>query len=137
MILFTKTIPNVLIENIKLGKVNNLIEGSNYYDCIYIDDATSAIRHIAEAGKNMTSYYVGHEELSTFRDIITRMAYSICDDPKLNFGGYKVDDVLFDYSVIHRSKLREDTGFVCKYSYEDGIRLTKEWIENSKVFEEQ
>ena len=124
----TNILPNVLIKNSFVkGKVD-LIEGNNYFDIIYIDEAVEAIFSIAQYGKSMESYYVGHEELRTFKQIVNEINLILDNRVQLEFGKYRDQGKTIDYEIINRKKLSLDTGYVCNVSLEEGISKTYEWL---------
>lgn len=124
----TNILPNVLIRNSIAGKKIDLIEGNNTYDIIYISEAVEGIIAISENGKSMESYYVGHEELRTFKEIVNEINLHLCNKCELAFGNYKDDGSTIDYAIIDKEKLRRDTGYVCNVKLKDGILSTYKWI---------
>lgn len=126
----TNILPNVIIRNSIIGKCVDLIEGNKAYDIIYVSEAVEGIIAIAEKGRAMESYYVGHEELRTFKEIVTEINEGLECKCELRFGKYKDHGSTLDYKIIDREKLRRDTGYSCKVSLKEGIAKTLEWIKN-------
>lgn len=124
----TNILPNVLIKNSLVSQGIDLIEGNNTYDIIYVSEAVDGIIAIAEAGHSMESYYVGHEDLRTFREIVTQINNILGNKCELRFGKYKDRGNTIDYSQIDRGKLRRDTGYCCSVKLADGITKTAAWI---------
>lgn len=121
-------LPNLLIRNSETNTSMKLIEGENYFDMIYIDDAIEGILAVAERGRNMESYFVGHEELKTFKMYVEEICSILESSIELNFGTYKDSPSKVDFEKIRRNKITEDTGFECKVSLEDGILKTRKWL---------
>ncbi len=126
----TNILPNVLIRNSFLSRDVALIEGYNTYDIIYISEAVEGILAIAERGKNMESYFVGHEELRTFREIVSCINQILGNKCGLRFGMYKDKGNTIDYAVIDRGKLRRDTGYSCNVELCEGIQKTADWLKS-------
>ena len=126
----TNILPNVIIRNSIAEKEIALIEGNNTYDIIYVSEAVDGIIAISERGKSMESYYVGHEEIRTFKQIVNEINKQLGNRCELVFGKYKDHGNTIDYTSIDREKLRRDTGYLCNVELKDGILRTYEWIKN-------
>lgn len=124
----SRMLPNVVMKNLLDGVPSKLIEGNNLYDMIYIDDIAEAFIAIGEKGKNMRSYYVGHREIRTFKEIITEMASALNSDAPLLFGEYPDEESGIDYSCIDTEALYRDTGFECQSDFRQSIIKTADWI---------
>ena len=124
----TNILPNVLIKRSISGQQIDLIEGNNTFDMIYISEAVDGIIAVSEYGKPMESYYVGHEQVRTFKDVVNAINETLNNKCILKFGTYKDHGVSVDYSSIDRTKLRKDTGYTCSMSIQEGIQRTYNWI---------
>lgn len=124
----TNVLPHMIIRNSIEHRPINLISGNNYFDMIHIDEAISGIKNVAAYGKKYESYFIGHEELRTFREIVENISKTICNSEVLNFGTYPDPDFSLDYALIDREKLRRDTGYSCQMNFEDSIKKTLDWI---------
>ena len=105
-----------------------LVEGSNLYDMIYIDDIARAFEAIGESGKNMKSYYVGHRMVKTFREIIEEIAQILNPNCPLLFGEYPDAPSGVDYANIDPNALYNDTGFECQADFKESIIKTAQWL---------
>ena len=123
----SKMIPNVIMYSLINNKEINLVEGNNLYDLVYISDIVSAFIAIGEKGKNKESYYIGHNDNRTFKDIIISIRDILKPTQQLNFGVYKEDNHI-DYSLIDRSLLTKDTGWTPKADFKESIINTANWI---------
>ena len=126
----SKMIPNVIIYSLLNNKEIDLVEGNNLYDMVYISDIVSAFVAIGEKGKNKESYYIGHDDNRTFRDIITDIRDVLNPSIKLHFGKNKNDNNI-DYSLIDRSLLTKDTGWKPTVDFKKSILDTAKWIKES------
>lgn len=128
---YADTLPNVVIRQLENGISPKLIEGNNLYDLIYIDDVTRGLQAIAEKGKNLKDYYLGHRKLFKFRDWMTKMRDIVSPTTKLLFGEYP-DSPTVDYDLIDLDALFLETGFECQSDFDESIRKTAKWLAEQK-----
>lgn len=108
-------------------------KGEQIWDYIYSKDAAHAFRLVAEKGKDGVVYCFGTGRTRRLKDYI----YAIRDaiDPSIDIGMGEID--YYPNQVMHLeadiSNLTEDTGFVPKYSFEEGIRETVEWVKSNYI----
>lgn len=107
----------------------SLVEGNNLNDWVYIDDTVNGLLAIYEEGITFKDYYVGHNQISTFKDKIISMRDLLCPNMDLKFGTLK-DSTYVDYSEMNLNALKEDTAFECRVSFEDSIKLTAQWVQS-------
>lgn len=119
---------NSLIRQLKQGINPKLIDGSQLYDCIYIDDAVNGIISVADRGLKYKSYYLGSRKLRTFKDTIIELASIVNPNIKLKFGEYK-DNAYIDYSKVNLDELYIDTNFKCKSNFRESIIKTSNWLD--------
>ena len=120
---------NTVIKNCMEGKPSKLIEGKNQYDIVHISDIVRALRLIGEKGRNMRSYYIGHRELKTFREIVCGIRDAINPNAELRFGEYE-DSLNMDYSYTDLEALYRDTGFECSADFVQTIREQAEYLKS-------
>ena len=121
-------VPNVVMKNLLTNTPCKLVEGTNLYDMIYIEDIVRAFYAIGESGINMKSYYVGHRKICTFRELMERIGAILNPDCPLLFGEYPDAPSGVDYANIDIDALYRDTGFECKADFEESIMKTANWI---------
>ncbi|MEG2001187.1 MAG: NAD(P)-dependent oxidoreductase [Evtepia sp.] len=124
-------IANIVLRQLNHGVEPKLIDGNNYYDMIYIDDIVRAFIAVAEKGKNLKSYYVGHRKLQIFRELFTNIRDVIAPDVALQFGAYQ-DTASTDYSMIDLDALYRDTGFECQADFKESILKTAQWLKETE-----
>ncbi len=122
------SLPNVIIKNLITNTPCKLVEGTNLYDMIYIDDIVRAFYAIGEHGTNMKSYYVGHRKIGTFREIIRKIADILNPNCPLLFGTYPDAKSGVNYENIDTEALYRDTGFECQADFRESILKTAEWL---------
>lgn len=116
------TIINVMQNNLPL----KLVEGNNPNDWVYVDDTVKGLIHIAEQGEVYSEYYIGHKNITTFREKITNMAAVICPDRKFVFGEMP-ENTYIDYT-----RLTEEVpeGFACTSDFKESIMKTADWLKS-------
>jgi nucleoside-diphosphate-sugar epimerase len=129
---YSLMIQNILINAFNKGNTIKLVKGENLYDWIYIDDVVNAFISIGEKGVNFKTYYVGHRELKTFKEIVTQVRDIINPDIELKFGELN-DSTPLDYSLININELYEDTGFEAKVDFKESILKTSEWVKTLNI----
>lgn len=124
----SKMIENVLIQSFLAGVRPKLVTGDHLYDSTYVEDAVSGLLAIAEYGQSNKTYYVGHRQLKTFRELVCEIRDVLAPDMELKFGEYP-GVTSIDYSLIDVDALYRDTGFECQIGIPDGIRRTADWLQ--------
>ena len=128
----SKMIPNVIISKLLNGEEPKLVPGNNLYDIVYVDDIVSAMIAINEKGIDRQSYYVGHDDNRTFKDIFSEIGKIVNPNVKLRFGEYPEDNSI-DYSLIDRKLLTKDTGWTPTANFENSIKETVKWIKDNNL----
>ena len=124
------TIQTVLIRALLEGRSPKLLQGEILYDWLYVDDAVSALLAISQHGKPNRSYYVGHDELHTFKELVTKTRDIIAPSVRLRFGEYP-EGVRIDYSKVDLTALYRDTGFKCQADLCSSIKKTADWLKST------
>ena len=124
----SKMLPNIVISNLLNNRPTKLVEGNNLYDMVYISDVADAFLSIGRSGVNMKSYYIGHREFKTFKEIIQDIASILNPDCPLLFGEYPDVPSGINYQKINLNALYEDTNFECKADFRESILKTAEWV---------
>ena len=130
---YSMMIPNVVIKNLINNTPCKLIEGNELYDMIYIEDIVRAFEAIGLKGKNMKSYYIGHRNIKTFKEIIKDIADIINPKCPLLFGKYPDVPSGLDYKNIDINALYDDTGFEATYDFKTSIMNTAKWLKSAKI----
>lgn len=128
----TNILPHSIMRSSIEHKPINLISGDDYFDMIHVEEAILGIKMVANHGRNHESYFIGHETLKTFKDIVKDISKIIGNSSDLKFGTYPDPSFSLDYSVIDRQKLRRDTGYSCNMDFAASIIKTYEWIKTNE-----
>ena len=107
----------------------NLISGDYLDDWMYIEDLVDGILCAASSEKKYVDYYIGHSNITTFKEKLTEMKLILSSKSELIFGTYP-EVYRVDYSQFDLNALYQDTGYKPKTSFSESILKTAEWIKN-------
>lgn len=124
---FSKMVPNVFITSLLKGVTPKLIEGNEPYDLLYVGDIVNAFYAMAESGVNMKTYYVGHQELKTFKEWFSEVRDIVKPGAEIAFGAYPTDNHI-DYEHIDVQELTRDTGYRASSDFAAGVKATAAWL---------
>lgn len=102
--------------------------GNQTYDFIYIEDAINSIIAIATKGKAFNSYYIGSGKPDSLKSYLIDLKNIVDPTALLGFGEIEFNGKSIDYSQFELSKVKDDTGYINKYTFDEGIKLTLEYI---------
>ena len=115
------------------GERPQYTKGDQVWDYIYSKDAARAFRLVAEKGKDGAIYCFGTGKTRRLEDFILAIRDAV--NPELEIGLGELP--YYPNQVMHLeadiSNLTADTGFVPKYTFEEGIRETVEWVKQNKT----
>lgn len=117
---------------IMLSYMNNIIpkltEGNQLADFMYVSDIARALRLLGEKGVNGKSYYVGYADPKPLKDYVVKIRNLI--NPKIETGLNKkvFRGLNIDFDKIDIEKIYKDTGFKPSVSFDEGIKLTFDWL---------
>ncbi len=114
------------------GEHCSFTEGYQTYDFIYITDAINSIVEVAEKGKSFTRYYIGSGEPKPLREFLLKMRDVVNPDAELGLGDIPFKGINIDYSQFELKQVENDTGYLNKVSFEEGIRETAEYIKKEE-----
>lgn len=124
----TNNFINFAVKLMLTGKRAAFTAGEQMYDFVYVKDTARAIIAVTKKGKKNTSYYLGSTKQRRLKEYIELIRDTI--DPciklymgEIPFNGTKLPDHIFD-----TKKLIKDTGYIPRYTFENTIRQTIEWI---------
>ncbi|MGI5965135.1 MAG: NAD-dependent epimerase/dehydratase family protein [Candidatus Methanomethylophilaceae archaeon] len=118
------TLVMYLIRTISAGEVPELTECGQIWDYIYSEDAAAALLAIGRYGKNGKIYPVGSGKCRPMKDFVSDIRDAVNPKAEIKFGAkeYYPHQAMFLCADI--SELTEDTGFVPKYGFKEGIART-------------
>lgn len=106
--------------------------GEQNYDFVYIDDVANAFYLIGTKGIRNKGYIIGSGKAAPLRNFIKTLVYTCDKNAKPIFGTIPFTGENMTLDTFSISELTKDCGFVPKYSFEEGIRLTYEWLKQQE-----
>ena len=98
------------------------------YDFIYLTDAINSIMEIANKGKAFNRYYIGSGNPQPLRNFLLKMKEIVDPTAEIGLGDIPFKGIDISYDQFDMKKVERDTGYKNKISFEEGIRLTAEFI---------
>jgi nucleoside-diphosphate-sugar epimerase len=105
-----------------------MTKGEQIWDFLYCDDAAKAFYLLGEKGIDGQTYVIGSGIEQNLRNCMETLRDCINPELEMNFGGRPYNEKQVMYLVADISKLCEDTGFIPKFSFKDGIQKTINWL---------
>lgn len=124
---------NTTIRKCLKGENPVFTSGTQLYDFIFVSDAARAFRLIAEKGRDFYEYIVGSGKPAPLRSFLERLQAAVAPELEFRFGSVPFTGTDLSSEVFSTELTHADTGFVPEISFEEGCRLTRDWI----VHEEQ
>lgn len=121
---------NTAIKSLLEHRHMSFTSAEQMYDFIYITDAVKAIRLAAERGHSNKIYYIGSEKPRPLIEYLCAMREIISPDDSLGIGEIPFRGVALTYREFDITALKNDTGFIPKISFEEGIKKTAEWMKS-------
>lgn len=112
------------------GEHCSFTEGFQTYDFIYITDAINSIVEVSEKGKPFNRYYIGSGEPKPLREFLLTMRDIVDPKAELGLGDIPFKGIDISYSQFDLKKVKKDTGYKNGISFENGIKMTADWIRN-------
>jgi nucleoside-diphosphate-sugar epimerase len=120
------------IKKLLLHDPLNLISGIYPDDWMYIDDLVDGVVSASQSAKEYGNYYIGHRNITTFKDKLLKMKRILNSNSELHFGAYP-ENYYVDYSFFDLDALYNDTGWEAKTSFSESILKTTEWIQSANL----
>lgn len=123
---------NYFIRSVQSGVAPSLSAGEQTYDFVYISDLVHALYLIGEKGVDGRDYMIGSGNLRPLRQWLEEAGRTI--DPKvpLGFGEIRSNVISIPAEAFRYESLFEDTGFTPVVSFEEGVSLTAQWLEQNR-----
>lgn len=123
----SKKAVNTIIHAMQNDLPLKLVEGNNPNDWVYIDDTVRGLIQVAESGESFKEYYIGHKEITTFKEKILEMGKVICPERDFLFGEMS-EDTYIDYVQL-KTEIQND--FECRADFKESIMKTANWLKST------
>lgn len=123
---------NSMIRKLQNKEHQAFSRGDQLYDFIYITDAAKAFRLIGEKGKADRRYIIAQGMAGPLKDFLNVVKDIVDPEAELGLGELAFNGYYLPKECYDITQLVEDTGFVPETAFEDGIRLTSDWIRSGK-----
>lgn len=101
------------------------------WDYVFIDDLIDALILIGHKGKDGMIYPIGSGISRKMIEYVNIIRNSIDPQLKLGIGDLPYKNKMIDNQILDISSLQNDTGYLPKYSFEEGIQLTIEYFKKN------
>lgn len=113
---------NTLVRNLLNKGEQDLSEGNQIYDFVYLTDAANAFYLIGEKGHGGRDYVIGSGGARPLKEFLEQIPEMIGRDCRLNFGAMKFNGYYLDKELYNIDQLCSDTGYCSQVPFVDGIR---------------
>lgn len=118
------------LSELNKGGIPEFSEGKQPYDFIYVEDVVSAIYLLGDKKLNYDFYFLGSGKPGKLRDYLEKIPVLMGGDCRISIGVRPDDGIVYNEEWFDISRLVSDTGFVPRYSFEEGLSKTVNWIKN-------
>ena len=122
---FINTTLRKIIHNEKL----EFTSATQNYDFVYIDDVAKAFYLLGLYGKANKGYMIGSGNAKPLKDFILDICSEFSEANEPLFGNIPYTGVNLNMDIYSIDELKRDCNFKCDVSFAEGIKLTKEWLE--------
>jgi GDP-L-fucose synthase len=99
-------------------------------DFLYVKDVVNGALLILEKGESMRPYNLGYGSTVTIGDILNTILEVTEKNPKIEWDNSKPTTIPFRKVSTYR--IKNELGFLPKYTFEEGIKETIDWYLNEK-----
>lgn len=119
---------NTSLRKLLAGEHCSFSCGDQLYDFIYISDAAQAFVEIAQKGIPNRTYYIGSQEPKPLKEFLCEMRDLVNPSAEIGLGEIPFNGMSLSYQEFDINAVKNDTGFVPKVSFEQGIQKAIRWI---------
>jgi len=124
-----RIIPKALIAAASDSEIELHGGGHSERSFIFMDNVANALLRIIELGHIGSSYHISTKRLVTIRRVVEMCFEAYGKNPRLFIKGAQERPGKDQAYMLDSSKLRSDLGWEDTTSLEEGISLTKEWVD--------
>lgn len=118
------------IKKLLVGESPSLTAGEQVWDYLYENDVAEALYRLAVYGQNGYVYPVGSGKAKPLKEYLLILRDAIDSSIPLGFGDVPYSEKQVMHLEADISAIREDTGFVPRTDFEEGIRKTIAYYRN-------
>lgn len=122
-----KTMVMSAVDAMLAGEKPEFSSGEQLWDYLYVKDAAKALYLAAESGKNGRVYPLGSGRTKPLKEYIETIRSVVNPDAELLIGKLPYAQNQVMYLCADIEELKEDTGFMPEYTFDEGIRETAVW----------
>jgi nucleoside-diphosphate-sugar epimerase len=119
------------ITSLLKGEKPSFTKLEQMWDYIYIDDLIDALVALGKKGIKGRVYAVGSGQYRKMSEYVNIIHNAIDNSLPIGIGDLPYKTSKVDNQIINIDRLKEDTGFKPKYSFEKGISLTIEYFKRN------
>lgn len=120
-----------VVQKLLSGEKPLLTKGEQMWDYLYAKDVANALFLMGEKGKNGAVYCVGSGKAKPLIEYMEEIRDAIDSNAELGIGEIPYGEKQVMYLCADIEELANDTGFVPKYDFSEGIRRTVEWYKEN------
>ncbi|MEK5040737.1 NAD-dependent epimerase/dehydratase family protein [Sporosarcina sp. FSL K6-3457] len=98
------------------------------YDFIYVTDVAKAFYLLGLNGQANYEYTIGSGKAKPLKEFIYKMKESLAPNQNFIFGDIPFTGIELSLEQFSTDLLKEHTGFKPTISFEDGVKLTRDWL---------
>lgn len=98
------------------------------YDFVYVTDVAKAFYLVAEKGKPFCEYMIGSGQARPLKEFILEMVKSCGPNNKPLFGDVPFTGTNMSLDFFSIDDLKRDCGYTPDVNFEDGTKMTMEWL---------
>ncbi len=121
-----------VIRSLMAREVPELTPCGQIWDYLYTEDAVHALLLVAEKAKESGIYCLGSGAPKSIREYVSLIRDAIDPNLPLGIGKRPYGKAQIMHLEADISKITADTGFVPRYSFEEGIKKTIDWYRKQK-----
>lgn len=120
------------IQKLLDGERPQFTPGEQKWDYLYAEDAAAMMGALGEKGRDGQVYCLGGGTAKPLCEYIYQIRDAVSPGAELGIGDIPYNDKQVMYLCADISKLAEDTGYLPKFTFEQGIEKTVRWFKEGR-----
>ncbi|QWU17615.1 Nucleoside-diphosphate-sugar epimerase [Paenibacillus sophorae] len=130
----TSNIINYTIKKLLLKELPEYTKAEQLFDFVYIDDCIKCLFEIGLKNDFKKYYFVGGPSPQPLNKFIETAKNVVSPDSQLGFGIRNEDGIVYKKEWFTMDETIKHLGFKHEFSFEEGIKLTTEWIKSTGIY---